>query len=119
MSLPFRACINPVNQRLFFIVTERSTGIRRRHLQIGIIRQNSADNLTLRSATGNNCRMAFALLLCRFLHVETQISLTFCSIRTVTVKALVGQNRSDVAIEGSRAIKSEDWNTAKEEHGGN
>src|SRR4051812_12296840 len=94
---------DPLAQSINFVFIEPAAFRRGRHLLGGVGRIDPPPKLAFLWLSGDNDRPAFALRIHSVRNIEPQISLSLPSIRTVTRKAMIGQNWPDVAVEFNRA----------------
>ena len=77
--------------------------LRRRHLVIGIRRENALDDFAFVRFAGNNGDGSFAIRENSLFRVEAHLRFARRFIRPVAMEATVGKNRSDVAGKIDRA----------------
>jgi hypothetical protein len=79
-------------------------GLDRRHALFGIITQDAMNERTGLDVACNNGGNTIAFGERIVFEVESQAALALLAIRTVTLKAMVGQDRADVAVEVDQRI---------------
>ena len=92
--------VDPTLERRDLFRRNFLTGRRRRHLEICIVSRQPSDDFTLGPLTGNDADLARFKLRGRSIAlIESQSSLPLFFIGAVTLEAIVGQDRSDIAAE--------------------
>ena len=94
-----RSLGNPPLQQFTLRGTDPAMRIRRRHHFVGIVTQEAAHQFAGSGIAGHEG----PLLQRGGPVIETQFTLPFAGVLTVTVKAVLAQNRADVAVEGDRS----------------
>src|SRR4051812_46516746 len=99
MRLPGSALLDPAPEQLNLPARQLSPNLCWWHVIVRVCRRDSADELALLGLAGDDREVVLDLRLRVALEIETQVSLPLRLIRPVTLKAGVGQDWANVAIE--------------------
>ena len=105
MFLPFSAIFNPMLQKFNLLRAKRTFRMSGRHSVFGIFSRDPLIKGTIQRFTGNNGRGTIPLSKGTFFDIQSQISLKFLFVRTVTGIAMIGQQRLDLALKIHRLAK--------------
>ena len=103
MLFPLDAFRNPLTQSLLFEIAQSHIRIDRRHQIFFVIRLDPPNDLAILRFPRNRREVAIAQI-CQdaFKNIEPQIRLAIRFVGTVTLKALIRENRPNIAIEINR-----------------
>ena len=97
---PRRAFFHPTFEQLDLRGLERLVVLRRRHHVVLVLRGDAADQLALFQRPRHHRDLAgLPLAKRRVLHVEPQLGLALVRVRAVAGEAVLGKDRTDVAVE--------------------
>ena len=91
--------INPILQQADLSICQSLAMLRRGHAQIVIGRRHPLDQFTLSRLLGDDRRVPAQVGDGTIAMVQPQVCFTLVFVRTVTLEAMIRQNRTDVAVE--------------------
>lgn len=97
MLLIFRTIKHPPPQYLDLFRPQRLARVSRRHVLIRIIACNSLDQFTVTQFLSVDNSLGAVQISHAIPNIKPQIGLALGRVRTVAMKAVVGQNRSNIA----------------------
>ena len=100
MRLVLGAALNPINEQLLLSVGEFLLRHRRRHLLVGIVREDSPDHFAGVGVAGHDRFLVDG----RFALIEPQLGLARGTIGPMAREAVLEQNGADVAVVLDRGV---------------